>query len=241
MFDVLFEDNHLLVVDKPAGLATMGAEGEQTLHWLGCEYLRTRYNKPGRAFLGIVSRLDAMTSGVIVMAKTSKAASRLAPQFSGQGNNRASKIYLAMLEGALRDEAGERSDFVIKDDAARRMRVCGESTPNALLARLRFATLAKSQSETLVAVQLLSGRKHQIRVQFANLGHPVWADRKYGGRHSMDVGIGLHSLQLAINHPTLPERKLFKAPLPKSWHRFGKLVQPMNQIHHHANRLLSPP
>ncbi|TWT76487.1 Ribosomal large subunit pseudouridine synthase C [Planctomycetes bacterium CA13] len=238
--DILFEDNHLLVVNKPPGLATMGAEsGETTLHALGAEYLRTRYNKPGRAFLGIVSRLDAMTSGVIVMAKTSKAASRLTPQFAQKGNDHAKKLYLAVLEGQFNHEPGELVNFVRKDDKAKRMRVCGERAEGAQLARLRFAKIAQSDQATLIAVELLTGRKHQIRVQFAERGFPIWADRKYGGQHSLRDGIGLHSLQLGITHPTLRTAMVWRAPVPRSWRTFGKLIPSKNQIEQQIADLFS--
>ena len=94
---ILFEDNHLLVVNKPSGIATMGSESGPTLHSLGCSYLKKKYKKPGNVYLGVVSRLDAMTSGVIVFARTSKAATRLNQQFSGIGTKTASKIYLALI------------------------------------------------------------------------------------------------------------------------------------------------
>jgi len=222
--DILFEDNHLLVINKPAELITMGAETGPTLHIHATEYLRKRYNKPGRAYLGIVSRLDSMTSGVIVMAKTSKAASRLTPQFSGQGKDLASKTYLAVLEGCLDAEYGELVDHVAKNDSARRMEIVPKQRDGAQLARLRYVCLAATPDASLVAVRLLTGRKHQIRLQFAHLSFPVWGDRKYDASNPFESGIALHSWKLEITHPTLRERVGWSAPLPESWQKFGKLI-----------------
>jgi len=246
--EILYEDNHLLVLNKPSGLATMGAESGDSLHSIASEYLRTRYNKPGRAFLGIVSRLDAMTSGVIVMAKTSKAASRLTPQFAppidpsavtkkkSKPIDRASKIYLAVVEGCLPEQQSaeasitECNDFVYKDDGAKRMRICGPKKADAKNAILRYTILNCRDDATLVAVQLMTGRKHQIRVQFADHGFPIWADRKYGGRRSLDAGIALHSWHLAVTHPTKGERMTWQAAPPKAWQSFGKLVLPEHEL-----------
>ncbi|TWU26228.1 Ribosomal large subunit pseudouridine synthase C [Novipirellula galeiformis] len=222
--EIIFEDNHLLVLNKPAELITMGAETGPTLHIQATEYLRKRYNKPGRAYLGIVSRLDSMTSGIIVMAKTSKAASRLTPQFSGQGKDLAAKTYLAVLEGCLDNEYGELVDHVAKNDAARRMETVPQQRDGAQLARLRYVCLAATPTASLVAVRLLTGRKHQIRLQFENLGFPVWGDRKYDAKNEFEPGIGLHSWKLEITHPTLRERIGWSAPLPESWQKFGKLI-----------------
>ena len=221
--DILYEDNHLLVLNKPAGIATMGAESGLTMHSLAADYLKSAYQKPGRAYVGVVSRLDAMTSGVLVFARTSKAASRLTPQFARQeGSDAAVKIYLAALEGEWRAERGELSGYVRKDDAARRMRVVGRAAPGAQSARLRFVTLAHTDVATLVAVRLLSGRKHQVRVQFADAGTPLWGDRKYGGRERLDRGIGLHSWRLRITHPTRKTPLWFTAELPNTWRRFRR-------------------
>ena len=219
---IIYEDNHLLVVNKPSGVATMGAESGPTLHSLAAEYLRRTYNKPGRAFVGIVSRLDAMTSGVIVLARTSKAASRLAPQFGGAaggGNNggRATKIYLAAVAGRLPKPDGALDNHLRKDDAARRMRVVGADQQDARRAILDYQRLGETDDATLVAVQLQSGRKHQIRVQFAAAGHPILGDRKYGSSDAFPAGIALHSWQLQLTHPTKRDRRWFSAPLPPSW------------------------
>ena len=228
---ILFEDNHLLVVNKPAELSTMGALSGPTLHSIAADYLKHKFNKPGKVFVGIVSRLDTVTTGVIVLARTSKAASRMAPQFAGKDSaspkslGSASKIYLAAIPGQLEKESGTFSDLVYKDDAAHRMRVTEIDRAGAAKATMRYVTLAEGEASSLLAVQLLSGRKHQIRVQLADRGLPIFGDRKYGSRDSFSPGIALHSWKLQITHPTLKERMSFGAGIPKSWQRlpFGNL------------------
>lgn len=223
---VLYEDNHLLVVDKPSGIATMGAESGMTAHRWAADYLRAKYRKPGRVYVGIVSRLDVVTSGVLVLARTSKAASRLVPQFAansdGACGNRAaaSKVYLAAVEGTWGGGHGELQDQLWKDDAARRMRTGGARRAGAQEARLRYRKLGDVAGGSILAVVLLTGRKHQIRTQFADRGYPIWGDRKYGGTRKFPVGIGLHSWRLEIEHPTRKSRMEFVADVPGSWGRF---------------------
>ena len=215
--DVLYEDNHLLVVNKPAGIATMGAESGPTMHTLVANYLKTTYQKPGKAYVGVVSRLDAMTSGVLVFAKTSKAASRLSAQFAERSTGGTEKIYLAGIEGTLSPTSSEWIDHVRKDDAAHRMRVVAPSVSGAKEACLRYHQVAAAPKGSLVAVRLISGRKHQIRLQFAERGHPVIGDRKYGSRRSFPQGIALHSWRLKIIHPTQRVAMWFRADPPATW------------------------
>ncbi|MEL6105463.1 MAG: RluA family pseudouridine synthase [Planctomycetota bacterium] len=225
---VLYEDNHLLVVNKPAGLSTMGVQpGEPSVHRWACDYLREKYAKPGKVFLGVVSRLDSVTSGVLVLARTSKAAARLTIQFGGTGKHkkvstRAEKSYLVAVSGHLQrdselDHSGTLRDFVWKDDASMRMRVSRSVREDAKEARLDYELVHQAADEALVAVRLGTGRKHQIRLQFADRGHAVIGDRKYGSRRSFPVGVALHSRRLLIGHPTTEEPLEFTAPLPKVW------------------------
>lgn len=221
--DVLYEDNHLLVVNKPAGIATMGAPSGPTIHSMAASYLKQNYNKPGKAFVGIVSRLDTMTSGVLVLARTSKAASRLSEQFAAKREG-LTKVYLAAIDPPL--DAGEAVwiDHVCKDDRARRMRIVDSSARDAKQARLRYFTLGSGDDHSIVAVQLLTGRKHQIRVQFADRGHPVIGDRKYGSPRKFSLGVALHSWRLKIIHPTLREPIWFTADPPASWKPFRQFL-----------------
>lgn len=215
---VIYEDNHLLVVDKPAELATMGAEsGEDTLHRRACDYVREKYSKPGKVFLGVVSRLDSMTTGAIVLARTSKSASRLSPQFAATDGRGATKVYLAAVDGEFERDEGTLSVHVRKDDDARRMRVVPASTEGAKAAELQFSVLRRNAKSTLLACKLITGRKHQIRVTFADRGHPILGDRKYASRRQFTPGIALHSWKLRIDHPTLKDSRWFSARVPASW------------------------
>ena len=226
--NVLYEDNHLLVVDKPAGMPTMGAEsGVETVYDWASGYIKRRYNKPGNVYVGIVSRLDQMTSGVLLLARTSKAASRLSIQFGGPGKSkkvstRAEKTYLAIVEGDLKSDpafsdTGTLVDQVWKDDGSHRMRVARRQRPDSKEARLQYHLIGSDASSSFIAVRLLTGRKHQIRLQFADRGHPVLGDVKYGSREGFPVGVALHSWRLQIAHPTKQEAMTFSAPIPDDW------------------------
>jgi 23S rRNA pseudouridine1911/1915/1917 synthase len=228
--DILYEDNHLLVVNKPAGIATMGAESGPTVHSMAADYLKRTYHKPGRAYVGVVSRLDAVTSGVLVLARTSKAAARLSAQFANTSQTRVSKIYLAGLAGQLDPPQGDLVDFVRKDDLAKRMRVVGSAAPGAQQAQLRYLTVGQRHDFSIVAVQLLSGRKHQIRLQFADRGHAVIGDRKYGSSRSFSAGVALHSWRLQINHPTKGESMWFEANTPRTWKPFRPVISDASKM-----------
>ena len=237
--DILYEDNHLLVVNKPAGIATMGAESGPTVHSMAAEYLKKTYNKPGRAYVGIVSRLDAMTSGVLVLARTSKAASRLTAQFARTTSVAPIKLYLAGVEGQLGASHAEWVDHVRKDDRAKRMRTVKGSADSAQQATLRFVVIGEQHNASLVAVQLGTGRKHQIRVQFADRGHPVVGDRKYGSRRHFSAGVALHSWRLQIMHPVQRRAMWFEAPVPKSWQPFRRILPDANSIQRTIEPFLS--
>jgi 23S rRNA pseudouridine1911/1915/1917 synthase len=214
--EVLYEDNHLLVVNKPAGLPTQGVvEGASSVVTLAKAYLKRKYKKPGNVYLGVVSRLDAWVSGVLVLARTSKAAARLTEQFR---EHKAEKIYWALVERKPDPPAGELSHWLRKDDRQRRMEVVPPRTRGAQHARLSYQTLSAEKQGTLVEVRLHTGRKHQIRLQLAAIGSPILGDAKYGSHKPFAAhGIALHSARLTIEHPTSKERLEFRAPPPKEW------------------------
>lgn len=223
--EILYEDNHLLAVNKPAGIATMGAAaGAASMHALAQDYLRQKYNKPGNVYVGVVSRLDSMVSGVLLLARTSKAAARLNQQFAG-GTTK--KTYLAAVEGVVRTESMTDTtprileDWVRKNDAAHRMEIAPAKAPGAQLAQLSWRVLAAARARTLLEIALLTGRKHQIRLQSSAQGHPVVGDVKYGGARHQHPGIALHSLRLTIEHPTQREPLTISAPLPSWWRVLG--------------------
>lgn len=218
---VLYEDNHLLVLNKPAGVATQGAaQGQGSLIDQAREYIKRKYYKPGNVYLGIVSRLDSVVTGVIVLARTSKAATRLTRQFQ---TGQVRKTYWAVVEGRLRPETGQCNDWLIKDDGLQRMVVTPAETKGAKLATLHYRTLRAVPGGTLLEIDLRTGRKHQIRVQLAERGACVLGDRKYGARVTFSPGIALHARRLQLPHPVRGELLEFAAPLPASWLRFGPL------------------
>lgn len=221
--DVLFEDNHLLVINKRAGMATMGVtEDEPSVAKLAKEYLKQKYNKPGNVYLGVVSRIDALVSGVLVFARTSKAAARLSQQFR---ERETSKIYWAVVEQLPRGEARELTHWMRKDERLQRMVVTAANADGAQQSQLIYRPLQKVTGGELLEVELLTGRKHQIRLQLATVGAPILGDRKYGSERSFANGIALHSRRLMIAHPVKKEPLEFIAPLPAAWNKLGIAVK----------------
>jgi 23S rRNA pseudouridine1911/1915/1917 synthase len=215
--DIIFEDNHLLALNKPAGLPTMGVQ-EASLLTLARQYIKRRYLKPGNVYLGVMSRLDAGTSGVVLLARTSKAAARLTEQFRSRT---VEKLYWAIVSGILDPPAGEWVDWVRKDEARQRMALARPDDPGAKEARLQYRRLRALDSGTLVEIQLLTGRKHQIRLQFAERGFPVWGERKYAEARRFASGMALHARRLVVEHPVLKTPLELCAPLPHSWRGMG--------------------
>lgn len=225
--NVLYEDNHLLAINKPAGLATMGTDaGKATAARLCQAYLKERYRKPGNVYLGVVSRLDAVASGVLLFARTSKAAARLSQQFR---EGEATKQYLILVEGIIEPAEGELTNWLIKDERQQRMAITSQGARQAKLALLRYRCLKMTPDQaSLTEVDLLTGRKHQIRVQFAAVGHPIVGDQKYGSRRkfpgtSWGPAIALHARRLVISHPVKHAPLEIVGALPKSWQRQGAL------------------
>ena len=216
-FPILYEDNHLLIVDKPAALPTMGVEaGRPSVIEALKEYLKRKYDKPGNVYLGIVSRLDAPVTGVLVTARTSKAAARLNEQFRSQ---EVEKVYWALVSPPPEEAQEQLSDWVRKDERHRKMHVCTEAAPGAQLARLSYRTLQRRDERALLEVRLETGRKHQIRLQLGSRGSPVVGDRKYGSKRAFPAGIALHSRRLILTHPVKKTPIEIEAPLPDSWGR----------------------
>ena len=216
-FDVLYEDNHLLVLNKPAGLPTMGTPGgEPTLLSPAKDYIKQKYQKPGNVYLGVMSRLDAPVTGVVLLARTSKAAARMTEQFR---THTVRKNLLALVAGTPYPANGSYTDWLIQDERHRRMHVVASTRPGAKEARLAYRLLSGDGRMSLVEVELETGRKHQIRLQMAHHGHPIVGDRKYGSLLKFPSGIALHARRLVVVHPVRGEVLVFEAPLPKSWPR----------------------
>lgn len=217
---VLYEDNHLLVVDKPAGLLSQAAQaGDDTLVERARDYLKARWQKPGNVYVGLVHRLDRTTSGVVVLAKTSKAAARLSDQF--RTHDTIAKTYLAIVHGLAVGGRLEH-DLVEVDDGARVLRA-GERIVGAKHAVLDYESLAGARAASLVKVALVTGRKHQIRVQLSAVGHPLFGDRRYGASDSTER-VALHAWRLSLQHPTKPETLTFEAPIPEDIRRLCERV-----------------
>lgn len=212
---VLYEDNHLLAVAKPPGLATMGvAPDTPSVLTLAKQYVKEKYHKPGNVYLGIVSRLDSPVTGVVLLARTSKAAARLTEQFR---ENAVQKVYWAVVEGTPKPPSGECVDWLRHDDPGRRMQIVAATHRDAKEARLRYRTLQHLSAGTLVEVVLETGRKHQIRVQLAHRGWPIIGDHKYGAAANFPAGIALHARQLSLEHPVQNRILTLTAPIPPSW------------------------
>jgi len=224
---VLFEDNRLLVVDKPVGIATMGAEkDEESLFTLARRYVKIKYEKPGEVYLGVVSRLDLTTSGVVVFARNSKAAERLNAQFR---DRKTRKTYRALVEGVLREDERELVDVICEDNANRRLWIpnssvdvyerYGKFAPKE--ARLTYRVVERFKNATLIDVDLETGRKHQIRLQLSKIGAPIIGDGKYGAQPIPQLGICLHASSLTLTHPTTAQEMSFNAPYPdwSQWER----------------------
>ncbi|MEX1212482.1 MAG: RluA family pseudouridine synthase [Balneolaceae bacterium] len=218
---VIYEDNHLLVVIKPAGLLSQEDHTRAPdILTLAKEWIRIRDNKPGDVWMGLVHRLDRPVSGVMVLAKTSKAASRISEQIR---KRTVEKSYLLACKG-VPDSAGEWSHQIQKESRTNTSRVV-PAGKGGKSSRLRFRRLATTDvgAISLVHVELITGRSHQIRVQFAHMGHPLLGDQKYGDPTSSLPSPALRSGSFSLDHPTQKERITFLAPLPdeEPWNQFG--------------------
>lgn len=212
VIDVLYEDNHLLVVVKPPNLpAQADRSGDDDLLSILKRYIGNKYQKPGNVYLGLVHRLDRPVGGVMVFARTSKAAARLSAAFAEHAQDRR---YLAVLRGSLPGELALEDDL-LKDPATGTVYVVPAGTPGAKRARLVSRPLARREGLTLAEVRLFTGRAHQIRVQHAHAGLPLWGDARYGqGRPGQQIA--LWAVSLALEHPTLRQAMRFACPPPRT-------------------------
>ncbi len=211
---ILYEDNHLLAINKPAGLLVQkDITGDTSLLEFAKAYLKEKYHKPGNVYLGLVHRLDRVTSGIVVLARTSKAASRLSAALK---ERRIEKYYLALVHGIPMEE-GKAEDLLRWDEKAKRALV----SSSGKLAVLEWKTLKSWGSKSLLLIKPSTGRKHQIRAQLAVRGYPIVGDFKYGSRQRIAAGRGilLHAWRLFLPHPTKKEIIFLEAPLPGHWPR----------------------
>jgi len=229
--DILYEDNHCLALNKPAGWPTTHFDGtDETVDRLVKAYLKEKHNKPGNVFLGVVHRLDKPTSGVLLFARTSKAASRLSAQFREGGIE---KTYWAVIEpsggrqpSVFHQDSGSLEDWLKKNDAIARVEVVPPETYESQFARLLFTVKARHEGLTWLELRPHTGRKHQIRVQLASRGSPIYGDAKYGSPHTFGRAIALHARSLTFLHPVSKEPISLTADLPSPWKgRFAHLLR----------------
>jgi len=219
---VLFEDNHLLVVEKPPNMAVQAdLSGDRDLLTTLKEYIKGKYNKPGDAFLGLVHRLDRPVGGVMVFARTSKSASRISEQIRSRTIQ---KIYFAIVEGLTDSLHGTLKDYLIKDPKSNTVSVVSQNTKRSQEAILHYEAIRQDENKTLLKIVLETGRAHQIRVQLSNIGHPLVGDLKYGrkGKKGFTKSLALWSYSLSFNHPIRNEKLKFISIPPKQdpWSAF---------------------
>jgi 23S rRNA pseudouridine1911/1915/1917 synthase len=211
---ILYEDNHVIVVNKlPSELTQGDKTGDTTLPDLIKAYLKEKYQKPGNVFLGVVHRLDRPTSGALVFARTSKALERLNAQFRDKETN---KVYWAIVGQKPHQHSGSLTQYLKKNETQNKSYVVQEGTIGAKKALLHYRQIATSERYYLLEIELETGRHHQIRCQLANMGCVIKGDLKYGDKRSNpDGSICLHARTLSFEHPTTKERISVVAPLPK--------------------------
>ncbi len=207
--ELLYEDNHLLVVVKPPGVPSQeDATGDPNMLTRMKAYIKAAYQKPGEVYLGLVHRLDRPVGGIMCFARTSKAAARLSAQLKSGAFK---KTYLAVAEGTT-PVSGVLTDYLYKVEEENHVYAADENTPGAKFAKLAYRTLATRDGLSLVEIELFTGRSHQIRVQFAEAGFPLWGDHRYGRGKSRE-NIALFAARLKIEHPTKPASAGESAPV----------------------------
>ena len=200
--NIIYEDNHIIVVEKPANIPSQeDRTGDLDMLRIIKEYIKDKYNKPGNVYLGLVHRLDRPTAGLMVFAKTSKAAARLSEEIR---NDRMKKKYRAIVKGNLNNE-GIMEDYLKKNSRINKSFVTNKEDKSGKLAKLEYKKIKynKENNTTIVDINLITGRHHQIRVQFAERGHPIYADSKYDKPYK--TNLKLYAYYLSFKHPVKDE------------------------------------
>jgi 23S rRNA pseudouridine1911/1915/1917 synthase len=223
-FHIIYEDNHLIIVNKRAGLLVQGdATKDKTLGDYVKEYIKKEYGKPGDVFLGTVHRLDRPVSGIVVFAKTSKALERMNELFR---KREVQKIYWAVVKNKPPKKKDKLVNWLVKDEARNTVKAYDKEVPNSLKAELNYRLLGEINKHYLIEVNPITGRPHQIRVQLASIGCPIRGDLKYGfPKPNEDGSINLHARRLYFIHPVKKEPVIIKAALPEIafWEEFLEL------------------
>jgi 23S rRNA pseudouridine1911/1915/1917 synthase len=220
--DILFEDNHIIAVNKKAGeIVQPDKTGDDALEESVKLFLKTKYNKPGNVYLGVTHRIDRPVSGIVMFAKTSKALARLNNMFQ---NREIQKTYLVVSRGRPEETSGRLTHYLVRDQQKNKSFVHKNEVPNSSKSELTYFTEAVSDSFSLIRVLPHTGRHHQIRVQMASMGCPITGDVKYGDRRANeDRSICLHAFGLSFKHPVTDEQVNITAPLPK--HKFWQIFK----------------
>lgn len=224
LFSVLYEDNHLLVVNKTAGVLVQGdSTGDRPLVDLCKDYIKEKFQKPGAVFLGVVHRLDRPVSGVVVFARTSKSLERMNALFRDKETK---KTYWAVVRNKPPKNQDTLIHWLLKDERKNKTTFFSRETPGALRSELSYQIIGTEQNHWLLQVNPITGRPHQIRVQLSSMGCPIWGDLKYGYPDAVGDGrsIGLHAKSLEFIHPVKKELLKIEAPLPVGgiWNNFSK-------------------
>ena len=226
--EVLYEDNHIIAVNKTCSEIVQGDKtGDTPLSEMVKAYIKEKYNKPGEVFIGVTHRLDRPTSGVVLFARTSKALTRLNEMFKekstehrAQNTDQISirKTYWAIVQGFPKQPEARLENWLTRNEKLNKSFIAKPGTKDAKQAILSYKTLAKGDHYTLLEVELETGRHHQIRCQLAAIGCPVKGDLKYGAKRSNpDGGISLHARQISFIHPVKKEPVTITAPVPKDF------------------------
>lgn len=211
MIKIIYEDNHLLVVLKPANVPVQeDSSKDKDLLTMLKEYLKEKYNKPGNVYLGLVHRLDRPVGGIMVFAKTSKAASRLSEQVR---NHEIEKKYYAVVEGLFQNNSGVLKDKLLKNVNTNITII----SPNGKESILNYEVVSYKDNYSLVDINLITGRSHQIRVQFSSRNHPLYGDQKYNKGSKVGEQIALFSYYLSFLHPVTKEKMQFIEKIPNCY------------------------
>ena len=225
--EVLYEDNHIIAVNKTCNEIVQGDKtGDTPLSETVKAYIKDKYNKPGEVFLGVTHRLDRPTSGVVLFARTSKALTRLNEMF--KSHEQIKKTYWAIVQGCPKVPEARLENYLTRNETLNKSFIAKPGAKEAKLAVLTYKTLVKGEHYTLLEINLETGRHHQIRCQLAAIGCPVKGDLKYGAKRSNpDGGISLHARQIAFIHPVSKIQLCITAPVPNDslWQQFAASVQ----------------
>jgi len=224
MPELLFEDNHIIAVNKKSGQIVQGDKtGDVPLSEIVKQYIKVKYNKPGDVFIGVPHRLDRPVSGVVLFARTSKSLTRLNEIFKSKD---AKKTYYAICSEQPPKESDRLINYILRNTKQNKSYISDQQTENTKQAILDYKLVAKSEKYSLLEINLLTGRHHQIRCQLANIGCPIRGDLKYGYKRSNENGgINLHAAEIEFIHPVRKEKIVIKAPFPdeKIWKIFPNL------------------